>query len=155
MTPFHALRLTRTGVIRLNAPPAVVFPLFTPEGERQWAPGWDPTSIYPASGEATCDMVFSTKHHDQSDMIWAMIAYDQEDFAVSYLRVAPTSHSARIDVRCAGAGGETTGATVSYCFTGLTEAGNAYVAQYTEAHYRAWLQGWETAINDALAARAS
>jgi hypothetical protein len=153
MTTFQALRLTRTGVIRLNAPPAVAFPLFTPEGERQWAPGWDPTAIYPASGEATRDMVFSTKDHDQSDIIWSMVAYDQDGFAVSYLRVAPTSHVARIDVRCAEAEGETADATVSYCFTGLTEAGNAYVAQYTEAHYRAWLQVWASTINNVLAAK--
>jgi hypothetical protein len=154
MALFSARRLLRSGVIQLNAPPAVVFPLFTPAGERLWVPGWEPAYLSPASGETQLDMVFRTQHHEYGDAIWSLIARDPERHQVSYLRVAPASHVARVDVSCAEAPQGAAEATVSYTFTGLTEAGNAAIAAYSEPFYAAWLQGWAVAINAALAAGA-
>lgn len=48
-TPAHA---TRSAAIHLHAPADRVFPLFTPEGERLWVPGWNPRYLWPANGAA-------------------------------------------------------------------------------------------------------
>lgn len=69
---------------------------------------------------------------------------------MAYIRVAPDSHIARITVQCADESPAATRATVSYVFTGLSEQGNAVVAQYTEAHFQRWIKGWEVAINGHL-----
>lgn len=149
MIPFTPLRLTRTTTIHLNAPPATVFPLFTPLGERLWVPDWNPTMIYPASGELELDAVFTTAHGDGAPTVWTVVEATQEEYRVSYVRVAPDTHVARITVQCAEED-QATRATVTYVFTALTEQGNAYVAQFTEQHYQHWLQGWEAGINEYL-----
>src|SRR5512135_1664224 len=47
---FAAATVTRTGHLTFDAPVEKVFPLFTPLGERNWAPGWNPEILYPADG---------------------------------------------------------------------------------------------------------
>lgn len=52
--------LSRAHHIDLAAPPAEVFPLFTPAGEKLWIREWDPRYLHPASGETRQGMVFTT-----------------------------------------------------------------------------------------------
>ena len=42
LSDFKAQRLSRTGVITLNASLDQVFPLFGPMREMEWAEGWQP-----------------------------------------------------------------------------------------------------------------
>ena len=147
MTSFTPLRLTRSATIQLNAGPRTVFPLFTPLGERLWVPDWDPTIIYPASGDIDLGAVFTTSHDHAAPTVWTVVESVPEQFRVAYVRVAPDSHVARISVQCDEAAPAGTRATVTYVFTGLTEQGNAYVAQFTEHHYAQWIQQWQAAIN--------
>ncbi|NTU78428.1 MAG: SRPBCC family protein [Chloroflexales bacterium] len=147
MTTFAPLRLTRSATIQLNAGPTSVFPLFTPLGERLWVPDWNPTIIYPASGDIDMDAVFTTRHGDDSLTVWTVVESVPEQFRVAYVRVAPASHVARISVQCTEAAPAGTRATVTYVFTGLTEQGNAYVAQFTEPYYEQWIQQWQASIN--------
>lgn len=149
MTSFTPPRLTRTATIHLNAPPATAFPLFTPLGERLWIPDWDPTIIYPASGAPELDAVFTTAHGDGPPTVWTVVETEPEQHRIGYVRVAPASHVAHITLQCAEEQGGTR-TTVTYVFTGLSEQGNAYVAQYSESHFQHWIQGWETAINEYL-----
>lgn len=150
MTSLTPLRLTRSATIRLNAPPATVFSLFTPLGERLWIPDWNPTIIYPPSGDIELNAVFTTAHPEGPPTVWTVVEAAPEQFRVAYVRVAPISHVARITVQCADEPPAATRATVSYVFTGLTEQGNAVVARYTESHFQQWIQGWEVAINEYL-----
>jgi hypothetical protein len=147
MITFTPLRLTRSATIQLNAGPATVFPLFTPLGEKLWVPDWNPTIIYPASGDIELGAVFTTPHASGAPMVWTVVEAMPEHFRVAYVRVAPESHVAQISVQCAEAAPGSTDATVTYVFTGLSAQGNAYVAQHTESHYQQWIQQWETAIN--------
>lgn len=75
--------------------------------------------------------MFTTAHGDSLPTIWPVVEVVQEEYRVPYVRVAPDTHVARITVQCAEEGSATQ-ATVTYVFTGLTEQGNAYVAQFTE-----------------------
>lgn len=149
MAPFTARRVERSAAIRLLAPPAAVFPLFEPLGERNWVPGWDPAIVYPASGQAERGAVFLTGDA-AAPAVWTLIEFAPQDWRVAYVRVSPASHVALITVRCADLGDGTTGAEVSYAFTGLSAAGNEYVEQFTPEHYAEWIGGWETAINHYL-----
>lgn len=148
---FRALRRACSSTIHLAAAPAVVFPLFTPQGERAWVPDWDPHNIYPHSGEAELDGVFATAHVEDAPTIWTIVEYAPDRGRIAYVRVAPASHVAHITVDCREALPDATEATISYVFTGLSEAGNAYVARHSEDHYRHWLLEWQAAINAYLA----
>lgn len=54
---------TQVGTFHLNAPRERVFPLFTPEGERAWAPGWEPKFL---SGSEERGSAFTTTAHNGS-----------------------------------------------------------------------------------------
>ena len=47
MTTFRAKRVGYSHTIQLNETPDNVFPLFTPEGEKSWAAGWDFIPVFP------------------------------------------------------------------------------------------------------------
>ena len=47
MTPFSPRAATLRGKLLANGDLSVVFPLFSPEGERLWVPEWDPELLHP------------------------------------------------------------------------------------------------------------
>jgi hypothetical protein len=136
--------------IRLAGPPEVVFPLFGPIEERRWEPSWNPTILYPPSGAPQRDAVFTATHADGTPSFWTIVAYEPADFRISYVRMHPATHIARIDIGCTHAVDATTLADVTYTFTGLSAQGNAYVETFTERHYAGWLRSWEASINHYL-----
>jgi hypothetical protein len=147
---FTPLHLTRSRVIRLSADPARVFPLFEPLDEARWAEGWAPQFVHPTSGEACVGMVFTTQHPGETDTTWTIAAYDPERFHITYVRLTPDSRLGVIDVACSAAEGQASAVTITYTFTALGDAGNAYLAAFTTDHYAAYMADWERAINHYL-----
>lgn len=129
-----------------------VFPLFTPEGEKKWAPGWDYTSIFPMDGTLEENMLFTTasQDHKQTDAIGMVIKYDPDQFQVTYLRVEPDVKVGIIEVVCRSLGEKKTAATITYTYTALSETGNEFIAAFTEDHYRLFISDWQTALNHYL-----
>jgi hypothetical protein len=146
---FTGERAIRSHAFFVALPMAEAFRLFEPEGERAWAQGWDPRYVYPADGRAESGMVFTTSHGSEST-IWNLVRHDPAGGVVEYLRVTPGSRVATVLVQCADAGAGRTRVTVVYTFTALSEAGNDYVRAMDDAHYRTFIDGWETAIAAAL-----
>jgi hypothetical protein len=153
MENFAGLRAERSHSFVVAVPLAEAFELFTPEGERLWAHGWDPVYIHPADGRTEQDMVFLTSHNDEST-IWTLVRHDPPAAIVEYLRVTPGSRIASVMVQCAVMDEAKTRVTVMYRFTGLSDAGNDYVRSMDEPQFSAFIDGWGTAISAALAARA-
>jgi hypothetical protein len=147
---FVAQHIQRTQTIHLAGPPSRVFPLFEPLPEREWAEGWEPTMLFPPSGEAEVGAVFTSHHSGEPETIWAISVYDKASFHITYVRVTADSRVAFVDIRCAGREDGTTSATVSYTFTALSEAGNAFIERYTQEHYQYMMMQWEQAINHYL-----
>jgi hypothetical protein len=54
-----------TSEFELEQPVDVVFPIFTPEGERLWAPGWEYENIMGTTNLHE-NYVFLTKTHDHA-----------------------------------------------------------------------------------------
>ena len=151
MSKFAAKHVTRSHTIRLAGSPAQVFPLFEPLGERQWEPTFQPEMRYPASGEARAGAVFTTQHHfEATEIIWLIADYQPEAHQIRYVKVTPGSQVAVIEVHCEANGEGETRASVTYTWTALTEKGNEEMAKMTEEHYRQYISGWATAINDFL-----
>jgi hypothetical protein len=123
--------MKRTGSITVPLPPDEAIALFTPEGERAWAPDWDP--------QHHSDSVFTTAH-----AIWVVL--DSEPRAVRYARVAPGAHAGTVAVRC-HADGAVTRAEVTYDLTALTPGALDHFA----AGYDDMLVEWERRIGDACA----
>lgn len=143
-TPAHE---TRTATIVLHAQPQQAFPMFEPEGERAWAPGWDPRWLHPLDGRAREGAVFVTGAEGQ-ETTWTITAHEPPAH-VCYSRVTPGVHAVTVDVRLRPDGPDQALAEITYTLTALTPAGNRAVEEMV-ARYEGWMVEWEQAINRAL-----
>lgn len=138
-------RVTRSFVQRLAAPPAVVFPLLCPVREADWVPGWDPRLVISASGVAERDCVFITTDGD-SESVWFVTRHEPEAGFVEMIRIAPDVTACRLTIQLRAAEGGCE-AEVTYSHTSLGPRGDAFVAAFSEEHYRAFMLEWEAKLN--------
>ena len=124
-----------------------VFPLFSPEGEKLWAPGWDYTNIM-GSEDLQPDYVFLTDSHDHrsTTAIWIVSNYDPVDHFVSYYKVESDEKVGNIMVQCAEQYPNHTIVKVTYKYIGLSDSGNKFIAGFTEKTYKAFIDEWHTLI---------
>jgi len=152
MSAFRAEFAERAHDFTLTLPLPEAFHLFTPEGERVWAEGWDPKYMQPADGRAARGMVFTTAH-GQEDTIWMMVRHEPAQGLVEYVRCTPGSRIGRVLVQCSALDAQRTRVNVVYALTGLSESGNERIRELDEAHYRRYIASWEESIARALKAR--
>ena len=63
---------TQVRSFHLDAPLVRVFPLFTAQGERAWAPGWEPRIL---SGSEERGSAFITTAHNGGTVTWIVTDY--------------------------------------------------------------------------------
>ena len=132
------IRATRTYTQRLAGPPDAVFPLLCPVREADWIDGWDAPLVVSNSGIAEADCVFTTRS-TPVDAIWYITRYEPGNGFVEMLKITPDVTACRltIQLRPLAAGSE---ADVTYTHTSLGPQGDAFVASFTEDHYRRFMQ---------------
>ena len=143
------IRARHTYTQHLDAPPDAVFPLLCPVREVEWVPGWSPRLVVSASGVAERDCVFVTPE-DDGEATWVVTEYEPAARRVEMLKLVPGVLVVRLHVvvRDGAAGGSE--ADVTYTYTALDAAGEAYVAARTPEAYAAFMRGWERSLNDYL-----
>jgi hypothetical protein len=140
---------TQVRSFRLDAPLARVFPLFTAEGERSWATGWEPVVL---SGTVERGSAFTTRAHSGVETTWIVADYRPAEGRVSYARLAHGSNIGLVDVTCTEAEGGTM-VTVRYTLTGVSEQGRTFVREFLEPeHYSRMIEEWRVATSAALSA---
>ena len=94
------MRRVVSGHFELTVPAKEAIGFFTPEGEKDWVPGWNPT--YPA-GEPSekPGTVFIT---DVGGMhtIWLIQEIDRSGCTAGYSRVTPNHHAGTVKISCDG-----------------------------------------------------
>lgn len=141
---------SRTREFHLDLVAGQAIQLFTAEGERRWAAGWEPAVL---SGGDEPGSVFVT--HAGTDHVtrWIVTAFDPVAGRVAYARLAEGSNFGLVEVRCSAAPQGGTSVSVRYTLTPLGDEGARFVARFLEpAHFDAMIDGWKTAIDRALAA---
>ena len=152
MGKFEAKHVHRAHEIEIDAPVADVFPLLTPTGEELWVEGWAPVYLHPRSRETQAGMVFTTG--EGADLtLWSVADYDPVRHTARYVRVTPASRFGYVEVVCEAAGAARTRVRVAYRYTALTDAGNAFIEQFTEESYRGMIEEWRRLIGAYLAGR--
>lgn len=121
------------------------FPLFTPEGERAWVPGWEPEYLYPLQPSDMVGTVFRTQHHGE-ETLWLVLQYDPGAGLASYGRFTPGSRIGTVDVRCEAMGPSHTRVTVTYALTAVSAHGTGILAALTAESYAAMLAEWRESI---------
>jgi len=144
-----AAPLTQIRSFHLDAPRSQVFPLFTAEGERGWASGWNPEIL---SGAVERGSAFRTKHENGQETVWVVTEYKPQEGRVSYARAALGSNIGLVDVVCTDSAVGGTDVSVRYTLTALSESGRAFVSHFlTSEHYSEMIEEWRTATTRALA----
>src|SRR5262245_23048859 len=152
MGRFEAKHVHRAHEIELDASVADVFPLLTPAGEELWVEGWAPVYLHPRSRETQKGMVFTTG--DGADLtLWSVADYDPARHTARYVRVTPASRFGFVEIACHAAGAARTRVRVAYTYTALTDAGNAFIEQFTEDSYRDMIGEWRQLMGAYLAGR--
>jgi hypothetical protein len=121
------------------------FPLFTPIGEKDWVPGWEPRFLWPLDGRTCKGMVFLTGHGAE-ETYWTVVDYDESAHYARYSRVTPGSRSVTVEVRCVATGPKETEVEVRYALTGHNEAGNEAVRAFVGEAYPAMIEEWRLLI---------
>ena len=139
--------LRHTGTLRVDAPPAHAFQLFTPPGEKYWVEGWDPEVLSGGDGRDV-GAVFVT-HIAGEDAVWVVVDYDEDALRARYARVAPGSRAGTVTVQARDDGSGWTEVTVAYELTALSEKGNVLLAGFDQPAFARMLADWERRIRDA------
>jgi hypothetical protein len=90
-------------------------------------------------------MVFMTRHGGE-ETIWTMTRHEPAAGIVEYVRTTPGSRTATVLVQCAPLGANETRVTVIYAFTTLGASGTDQVRRMDDAHYREYIDSWQTEI---------
>jgi hypothetical protein len=135
-----------SGRVRVPLSPDAAIHLFTPEGERDWVPGWD--AAYPAGDPAQLapGLVFETDHHG-ARTTWVVTRCAPREMA--YSRVVQGENAGTVTVRCEPEG-EGTVAHVAYRLTALGPEAAERLAHF-EAAYPRFMAEWEELIGTAVA----
>jgi hypothetical protein len=141
-------RQVATGQFALPMPATEAIGWFTPEGERDWVPGWDP--VYAAGRPSeTAGTVFVTDV-DATPTIWVIHAIDRDRHEAAYARVTPGHHAGAVRVRCAAADGGCL-VSVRYDMTLLSGADPTALYRYSDQAFADTMQEWSHAIGKAVA----
>lgn len=136
----------------LQHPVEKLFPLFSPEGEKSWVPGWDYENIM-GSTELSEDYVFLTRDHDHgmAEAIWLVKRYEPESHLVAFYKVEPGHKVGVVTVKCSEAGEAATRVTVTYKYIALSAEGEAFVAAFDESAYESFIGEWRDLLSSYLA----
>jgi hypothetical protein len=150
-TAFTAERLQQSASIILEAPVTRVFPLFGIIREKEWSPGWDPTPIFPTTGEMTEGSVYRTPGHVHGEppLTWVVSRFETAAAHLTYL-VTAADRVVTIDIQCAELPGGRSRATITYCMTGLNTEGNAVCHHLIGRLFAHDLGDWQAPINELL-----
>jgi hypothetical protein len=142
-SPVPAAPRSRRASFLLARSRADAMPLFTADGERSWAAGWDPDVV---SGDTAPGSVFRTRGHDGAESVWIVVDYSVERGLARYARVS-ASNAALIDVDCTARGAAQCEVGVRYTLTALNDDGAAFVERFLEpGHYDGFIAEWARAI---------
>jgi hypothetical protein len=124
-----------------------LFPLFTPEGEKLWAPGWDYENLI-GTTDLSEDYVFLTAAHDHASYqaIWLVKRYRPEEGLVEYYRVEPEDKVGVVTVRCCPEDDGGTHVEVTYKYIPLSERGQAFISSYSQQAHEEFIAGWQTQL---------
>jgi hypothetical protein len=128
--------------LHVALPTHEAFQLFTPTGEREWAPGWDPTFPAPGSDDSEPGTVFETDAHGLRST-WLVTDRDWGR-RIAYAQVIPGERAGSITVTL-DAIERGSDVEVVYELTPLSEVGARHLEQFADS-YGEYLRSWQDAI---------
>jgi hypothetical protein len=141
MIPDMSRTVVRATEITVELPAEEAMKLFTPEGERRWADGWDPQ--YPEADRREGPGAVFTTGHGGHQTTWIMV--DHSPRSVRYARVTEGMTAGTVAVDVVGSREHSTRVRVTYDLTALTNTGESWLDAF-DADYDTAIGGWSTEI---------
>jgi hypothetical protein len=142
-------RVSRSFTQHLGASPAEVFPLLCPVREAEWVKDWRPRLVLSDSGIAEPDCVFITPGIPE-DALWLMTVHDPEAFCLEIIKIIPGVVVGKISIALAPEGTDRCTSEITYAYTALSGHGDRALEEFTEAHFRVFMETWENELNHFL-----
>ena len=141
--------ITHTKAFKMNVPIADIFPLFSPEGEKHWVPGWDYKNVM-GTTELSDDYVFLTKTHDHgtSDAIWIVKKYDPKLHFVQFYKIEPGEKIGVVTVKCTELEASKTMIRVTYKYLALSKNGEEFITVFNESTYEEFIDEWQKLLTN-------
>lgn len=126
---------------------ADLFPLFSPEGEKLWVPGWDYQNVM-GTTQLSEDYVFLTETHDHNTQkaIWLVKRYEPSVHFVQFYRIEPEEKVGVITVVCTELEAARAKVQVTYKYIALSPAGEKFISGFSEHVYEEFINEWETLL---------
>lgn len=137
--------------IRVALPAEEAFRLFTPRGECEWAPGWDPTFPAPTEDDSEPGTVFQIDAHGHRGT-W-LVTDRERGRRIAYAQVVPGHRAGSVTVTLDAIDGGSE-VEVVYELTPLSETGEHDLEQFAE-NYGDFLRSWQDEIATCLKYRAT
>ena len=139
--------ISRTQFFEIPVPVAELFPLFSPEGEKLWVPGWDYQNVM-GTTELFEDYVFLTETHDHGAQkaIWLVKRYEPNVHFVQYYRIEPEEKVGVVTVVCTELEENRTKVQVTYKYMALFPSGEQFISGFSEEFYAEFIKEWETLL---------
>lgn len=140
--------ISHTRSFEMGIPIEDLFPLFSPEGEKYWVPGWDYVNVMETT-ELSEDYVFLTKTHDHgtTDAIWIVKKYDPKSHFVQFYKIEPEDKIGVVTVKCTKLETERTKIQVTYKYVALSAAGEEFVSKFSKSVYEEFIGEWKTLLS--------
>jgi len=142
-------RVSRSYTQHLGAPPGAVFPLLCPVREAEWVNDWRPRLVLSDSGFAEPDCLFITPGIPE-DALWLMTVHDPEALCLEIIKIIPGVVVGKISVALAAEGDNGCTSNITYAYTSLSEHGDRALEEFTDAHFRSFMEAWEKELNHFL-----
>jgi len=142
-------RVSRSFTQHLKAPPAAVFELLCPVRETEWVNDWRPKLVLSDSGLAEPGCIFITPGIPE-DALWLMTEYDPDTFRLEIVKMIPGVVVGQISVSLAADGDDACTADITYAYTSISDHGNRALEEFTDAHFRGFMEIWEKELNHFL-----
>jgi hypothetical protein len=143
--PAMPITLHRTAEITVGLPREQAMALFTAEGERRWAEGWEPR--YPEPTRRDGPGAVFTSAHGGHQTTWIMVDHRPE--CIRYARVAHGMTAGTVAVDVLASDDHATRLRVTYDLTALSTAGGTWLAAF-DVDYDTEIASWATDIAAAV-----
>jgi hypothetical protein len=144
---FAAKRVTRRYRQSIKASPDIVFPLVCPVREAEWLDGWRHSMLFSRSGLVEEGAVFTTPGEHEPPTVWIVTVHDNVRREVEFTRFTPDSRVCVLRIAVTADGEGRSAVDISYCYTSISEAGNAFLDGFTEQAFLEAVTFWERAMN--------
>ena len=141
--------ISHTKTFEMALPIEELFPLFSPEGEKHWVPGWDYKNVM-GTTELYEDYVFLTKtqDHGTTDAIWIVKKYDYRSHFVQFYKIEPEDKIGVVTVKCFEVETKKTKVQVKYEYIALSATGEKFISEFSESAYEEFISEWRTLLSN-------